>query len=119
MKLIIAGSRSIKDPEHIIKALERWPHLKDCTEVVSGLAAGPDTLGIMWAICNGKKVVRFPAKWRENGNRAGIKRNNEMARYGTDLLAIWDGESRGTRHMIVTAKRHGLNVYIYNVDKEK
>ena len=31
---------------------------------------------------------------------AGFKRNMKMAEYADVLLAIWDGESKGTKHMI-------------------
>lgn len=35
-----------------------------------------------------------------------------MAKVGDALIAIWDGKSRGTMHMIEIAKRAGLPVFI-------
>ena len=39
-----------------------------------------------------------------------------MAENADALLAIWDGESRGTKHMIDTAREKGLEVYVYMVE---
>lgn len=97
MKVIIAGSRTIDDYEIVAQAVTEsgfW-----VTEVVSGGARGPDSLGELWAFRNSVYLSRFPADWNL-GKRAGILRNEEMGRYADALVAIWDGKSRGTRHMI-------------------
>lgn len=83
------------------------------TEVVSGGARGPDRAGELWAKINGVRVRVFPADWEKHGKAAGPIRNIEMAKYvGKDgaLLPLWDGKSRGTRHMMETAREHGLIV---------
>jgi hypothetical protein len=36
-----------------------------------------------------------------------------MARYADALIAVWDGKSKGTFHMMVEAKRRGLKVFVY------
>ena len=94
-----------------IRAMERFVRengLPD--EIISGCAKGPDTLGIRWALEHGVPVRKFPAKWKIWGKSAGFVRNEEMANEGTHLLALWDGESSGTRHMIECARRKGLFV---------
>ena len=30
------------------------------------------------------------------------------------LIAFWDGKSRGTKHMIDLANKHGLRVFVVN-----
>ena len=40
-----------------------------------------------------------------------------MAKYSDYLIAFWDGTSRGTKHMINTAKKHGVNVKIINTNE--
>jgi hypothetical protein len=85
------------------------------THVISGTAEGADTLGEEWARKNSIPVTRRPAKWRVNGvldKGAGFKRNEEMAREGEALIALWDGQSRGTRDMIDRADTKGLRVHI-------
>ena len=38
----------------------------------------------------------------------------QMAQYGTHLLAAWDGESKGTKHMIDISRKAGLIVQIHS-----
>lgn len=112
MKTIIAGSRAIADYALVAAAC------RDCgwtiTEVVCGCARGVDTLGELWAKRNGVAVRHFPANWALHGKSAGFIRNKEMIRYADALIAIWDGESRGTSHTIQEARKRGLSVYVVN-----
>lgn len=116
MKTIIAGSRTITSYQEVQLAIEA-SHFK-ITEVVSGCAQGPDTIGQMWASNAGIPIKKFPADWDKFGNAAGIIRNTEMAKYaGPDgaLIAIWDGQSSGTRSMIALARKYGLKVFVHPV----
>jgi hypothetical protein len=113
MKTIIAGSRTITDPFILIDALDKcwW----EPTVVVCGMAKGADMLGWQWAKDCGIQIVEFPALWRiadTYDNFAGLKRNIEMAKYADALIALWDGHSHGTAHMINTAKKHKLITHI-------
>lgn len=113
MKTIIAGSRSINDLRLLEKVIEYSKFV--ITEVVCGGARGVDDLGRKWAHNgnNGIAVKLFPAKWDDFGKSAGYRRNVEMAEYADALIALWDGSSKGTKHMIDIAKKKGLNVYVY------
>ncbi|HLI50195.1 MAG TPA: DUF2493 domain-containing protein [Thermomicrobiaceae bacterium] len=112
-RVIVAGSRGITDLNLVERAIQRSGLTVD--EVVSGGARGVDQLGEQWARQHGLPVRRFPADWVRHGKAAGYRRNEEMAAYATHLVAIWDGMSRGTKHMIQTAKRRGLPVHVYTV----
>jgi hypothetical protein len=81
-------------------------------EIVSGGARGVDTFGEIYARDNCIKVKVFPADWNTHGKKAGYLRNVQMAEYADALLAIWDGESKGTKHMIDTMKRMNKQVYV-------
>lgn len=88
-------------------------------EVVSGGARGIDQLAECWAAIHGVPFRRFPAKWRRpdgtNDKLAGLRRNSEMARYAQGLIAIWDGHSPGTKHMIEQANFYKLRaIYVYD-----
>lgn len=116
MKTIIAGSRDIEDLQIVLDAIEASGF--EITEVVSGTARGVDTLGIDYAISVGLPYKKFPAKWTVDGiyrPQAGILRNIEMACYAEALIAIWDGVSKGTLHMINIAKKKGLKVYVHQI----
>jgi len=116
LKLIVAGSRTITDKDFVYSVInEHINYLKSCNHldeyanlsdliIVSGCAKGVDTLALNWAEDNNVKYEEYPAKWiNERGLRdlsAGFKRNKQMALNSTHLLAIWDGKSNGTSHMI-------------------
>ena len=115
MKLIIAGSRSITDINTVVKALYGFniKH-KDVEEIVSGGAKDVDKLGERIARSNKINVKIFKADWDKYGKKAGYLRNKKMGKYADTLLAVWDGESKGTRHMIDIMKRLNKTVYVYN-----
>ena len=111
MRVVIAGSRDggfgVEDVAAAVTA-SGFP----VSEVVSGAARGVDRLGELWARDRHIRVVRFPADWRR-GRGAGYRRNREMAAYADALVALWDGESRGTRHMIREMRRSGKPVSVW------
>ena len=110
MEVIIAGSRVIRDMALLERAIMRAGFT--ITTVVSGTAQGADRLGEQWASKHGIPVKQFPAQWRKHGHSAGYKRNETMADNADALIALWDGKSRGTKHMIDIARRKGLPVYV-------
>lgn len=111
MKTIIAGSRSIEHVDVVAFAVEQSGFT--VTEIASGMARGVDTAAIEYAGRMGISLVPFPADWDGRGRSAGYERNVRMAEWGEQLIAVWDGKSRGTKHMIDIAKRAGLRVYVY------
>jgi hypothetical protein len=120
VKTIIAGSRTFEGRgEKSVKAYltSLVESLKfPITEVVSGCARGIDTIGEEWAKERGIPVKRFPADWDKHGKAAGAIRNREMAEYAEALVAIWDGESKGTKNMIQEADRRGLAVCVLEME---
>lgn len=114
MRTIIAGSRDITDYGLIVLAVE-CSRFK-ITEVVSGTARGVDVLGELWAMLNDVPVTRYPANWDAYGKSAGYMRNEEMAAYADALIAVWDGKSKGTSHMIKLAQRYKLKTHILLLD---
>jgi len=110
VRTIIAGSRTVTDPRVLQRALTACGWVP--TLVLSGCARGADYLGEMWALEHGVPLDRYPADWNAHGRRAGFIRNEQMAAQADALIALWDGESKGTAHMIETARARGLLVYI-------
>lgn len=111
MKVIIAGGREITDYNSVKIAYEKSGF--QATEIVSGAARGVDYLGELLAKNLNIAVKRFPADWNTHGKRAGPIRNAEMANYADALIAVWDGQSKGTANMITQARQKGLDVFIY------
>ncbi|MGC9217521.1 A1S_2505 family phage non-structural protein [Acidithiobacillus sp.] len=105
---IVAGSRGISERETAL-------HLDEFSfsgEIVSGMAQGVDLGAYHWAKAKGFPIVEAPALWNRYGRAAGPIRNQWMSWYASNLLALWDGESRGTQNMIQTAQRDGLSVQV-------
>lgn len=112
MKVIIAGSGdggfNILD---IYKAVNR-SNFK-ITEIVSGNARGVDSLGELYAIINNVRIMNFPADWNNKGKSTGIIRNKQMGDYADALIALWDGKSKGTNHMINYMKSMNKPIFVY------
>lgn len=125
MRVIIAGSRGVNDPELVELAMqaadEVWGDCPAMTEVVSGGARGVDFQGERWAQAHGVPVKRFLPDWDGLGKKAGFVRNREMAEYAAPngsyepggLVVIWDGASRGTWNMVLEAERRGMLILLY------
>ena len=105
MKIIIAGGRNFNDYNKLRESCDNILVNQKDVEIVSGTAAGADTLGERYAQEKGYEVKKFPAQWDLYGKSAGYKRNQQMAEYADGLIAFWDGKSRGTKHMIDIANK--------------
>lgn len=116
MRTIIAGSRKNVTYEDLLEAIEfiDWAP----TVIISGTAYGADQYGERWAKEKGLPIKKFPANWNTHGRSAGYIRNAEMAQNAEALIALWDGKSRGTKHMIDLAEKAGLEIFIYIVEAD-
>jgi Ni,Fe-hydrogenase maturation factor len=111
-KVIIAGGRDFSDYELLLEKCDYYLTEKTNVEVVSGGAKGADILGERYAKERNLPLKIFLADWVTLGKRAGFVRNKEMAEYADALIAFWDKTSKGTKHMIDTAKEKGLSVKV-------
>ena len=111
MRTIIAGSRSISDYEILETAIALSGF--EITRVISGHARGVDRLGELYAKKHKLPILIFLPDWNKYGKSAGIRRNIEMAQVSDGLIALWDGKSKGTAHMIDYARKMGLKVFVW------
>lgn len=119
MKLIIAGSRGVLlNQATLTNMVTTLPFSQEIREIVSGGACGIDSLAITCYTNGPYKLTVMEADWNTYGKVAGILRNAAMAKYADALLAVWDGSSPGTKHMIDIAKEHNLKLKVYEVDNE-
>lgn len=118
MRVIVAGGRDYgHDGGQRQRLFDDLDQLRDkfgnadlC--IVSGGAHGADALGEQWAKARAVRLECFPAQWDRYGKAAGFVRNRQMAWYATHLIAYWDGQSKGTGHMIAAAKEDGLALWV-------
>ena len=85
---------------------------------MDGGAIGADALGHDWAYERQYEIIEFPADWNQHGKKAGILRNIEMANQADIVVAFWDGESRGTQHMIQYSRQQKKMVIVEEFTKE-
>jgi len=116
MRLIIAGGRDFNDYDLLCDEVSRFIGNTSDVTIVSGLARGADTLGCKYAQEAGYHIDGFAAEWNKYGRGAGLKRNKLMAKNADSLIAFWDGNSRGTMHMIDYAHEKGLKVKVVQYD---
>ena len=113
MRTIIAGSRTFTNYElfhkHMLKELPR------ITTIISGGAYGVDYLGECLAKAYSIPLEIYKAEWDKYGKSAGYKRNQLMANKADSLIAWWDGESKGTKHMIDIALKLQLQVIVFYI----
>ena len=111
MKYIIAGGRYFKYHVILEKVCNTFSNIDT---VISGCAQGADTLGAEWAAKYNIPLQTFPAYWDMYGHAAGFIRNAEMGEHADALIAFWDGESKGTAHMIKTMKKNNKPYWVYD-----
>lgn len=132
MKVAIVGSRSINDYDVLLEAIQHFSLEHRITTVISGGARGVDKLAERYAEEKGIPLKVYKAKWdnlniadpryiktnargEKYNSRAGYERNTQMAQQCDAVLALWDGKSRGTRHMIDVTFELEKVQFIYEV----
>ena len=112
-RVIITGGRDFNDYELLSKTMKDYlASIEDDICVVCGQARGADTLGERYAKEHNHSIQYYPANWKRYGKAAGYIRNTEMANNADALVAFWDGQSLGTKHMIATAIQLGLSIHV-------
>ena len=104
MKLLIVGSRTIMDFDLV-------GHVPAETElIISGGAKGMDTVAERYADAHGIEKLIIRPEYEKYGRAAPIKRNEIMVDMADAVLAVWDGESKGTKYTLGYARRMGKSI---------
>ena len=106
MKIAVIGSRGLK-----VNDLGKYLPV-GVTEIVSGGAKGVDTCAREYAGGNGLKLTEFLPEYNRYGRGAPLKRNLQIIDYADCVLAFWDGQSRGTKHVIEQCKKRNKKVTV-------
>jgi hypothetical protein len=109
MIIAIIGSRTVYDYE----ALKSLLAGEQVTEVVSGGAAGVDALAERWAREHGKPLTVIRPDYTRYGRRAPMVRNAEIVKQADKVVALWDGESKGTAATIRMARKAGKPITVH------
>lgn len=111
MKLAIIGSRSL----NIENLADYLP--SDVTEIVTGGADGVDSAAVEYAKKNGIKLTLFLPEYEKYRRAAPLKRNEQIAEYADEAVALWDGSSKGTAHAVKQFQRRNKSVKIIQLHK--
>jgi hypothetical protein len=114
LKLAVVGSRDFNDYAFMIEILQWYP----IKQIISGSARGADSLARRYANEHNISLKEFPAEWNKHGKAAGFMRNKLIVDAADEVIAFWDGSSRGTKHTIDIATENGKPVAIYWPQKQ-
>ena len=106
MKVAVIGSRGLQ-AEHLENYLP-----ENVTEIVSGGAKGVDTDAEAYANANGLKMTVFLPEYEKYRRAAPIKRNYQIVDYADEVLAFWDGASKGTLSVINYCRKTGKKITV-------
>jgi len=110
MKTAIIGSRTATAAQY--EALRQAAEGLGVTAIISGGAAGADQMAERYARETGKPLIIYRADWIEHGRAAGPIRNRRIIDEAEQVLAIWDGQSKGTADSLRHARKKGKPVRI-------
>jgi hypothetical protein len=120
-RVIFAGGRDFANYELMCTELDYLLANKVAAHeeivIISGTANGADKYGERYARERGYRIDQHPADWDRYGKSAGYKRNAEMASVADACVCFWDGQSKGTRHMINIAEEQQLPTRIIHYIK--
>lgn len=115
-RIIIAGGRDFDDysllQSKCLPIIERLMADYDVI-IMSGHAKGADMLGERFTEEHGLKLKVYPADWKAHYRSAGFRRNEQMGDIANGLIAFWNGESHGTKHMIEYARSKEVDVNVF------
>ena len=118
MKMAVVGSRSFDDQELLDRTLDEQCRAVHINTIVSGGARGADSLAEIWANRRGIQTQIFLPDWDRHGTAAGFIRNRLIVENCDEMIAFWDGESRGTLSSITWAKAANKNVLVVHFNKD-
>ena len=98
MKIAVIGSRSITE-------IDLKPYISTFDEIVSGGAKGIDSCAAEYARKNNIKLTEFLPEYSKYGKAAPIIRNKKIVDYADEVIAFWDGKSKGTLSVIKYAEK--------------
>ena len=116
MKLLVVGSRSIKD-------FDLSPYISpEVDTIITGGADGIDSLAEKYAdLKRLSKYILRPC-YKLYGRAAPLLRNEKMVDIADSVLVIWDGASKGTKHTIKYADKMKKPIRVikfFNTDSVK
>ena len=112
MKLAIIGSRGLE-----IEDIEKYLP-ENVTEIITGGARGIDRCAEEYAKKKGLKLTVFLPDYKKYNRGAPLIRNREIIEAADEVIAIWDGRSKGTKYSIELCRKNKKKVTVYKPIQE-
>jgi len=112
MRVGIVGSRTFNDYSKMKEEFLNLYSVEDIECIFSGGAIGADSLARKLAEDLGIEIVEILPDWNKYGKSAGYIRNQVIVASSDEILAFWDGRSRGTNHTLDLAGKKAMPVHI-------
>ena len=112
MKLLIVGSRSIKEYN-----LEKYIP-KETAMIITGGAGGIDSLAEKYADQKRLSKLILRPQYNLYGKFAPLKRNEKMVELCDMALIVWDGCSKGTNYTLNYCNKTGKKVILITERKD-
>ena len=112
----MAGCRNLTNEKDIEKVLRQYIAVKDI--IITGGCRGVDRVAHDYARRYFCDTEVYEADWDKHGKAAGPIRNRKMAEDADQLVAIWDGKSRGTKNMIDEALKAGIETHVHFIGSD-
>ncbi len=109
MKVAVIGSRNI----NIDNLGSYLP--SGVSEIVSGDASGVDCCAGKYALEAGIKLTEFRPEYNKYGRAAPLRCNLQIIDYADEVIAFWDGQSRGTAYVIENCKKINKKIIVIRV----
>lgn len=110
--ICICGSRTIKDIN-----LDFYLDYTKYGEIVTGGAAGIDTIAEQWAKKHKIDWICFLPRYDVYGGKyAPLKRDEDMVNYCDKVICFWDGKSRGTKYTADYALKNNIPVELHLIN---
>ncbi len=102
MRLAVIGSKEFHDHQKLKSILDTYSGI---TAIVSGEAAGTDSLAARYAKEYNIKLLEFPPDYVKYGAEAKHVRDRLIVENCDQLIAFWDGKCEGTKYTMSYAKQ--------------
>lgn len=116
MRVGIVGSRNFRSGHLVTQFVSGLPQ---GTVVITGGARGVDTVAETAATAHGLTVVVHLPDWETHGRKAGPLRNTKIVEDSDQVVAFWDGSSRGTQDTINKARCAGKLLAVHRSETRK
>ena len=103
----VIGSRTLGRVPALTARLQELRAAGKLDQVVSGGAAGADSVAAAWCRAHGVPLLELRPDYATHGPAAPHVRNAEIVRRADLVLVCWDGQSRGTLGAARAAARLG------------